>query len=100
MRCEECVAAENRLVLMKNGRTRSEDDHCPICDLPLPLDRKQSIYKACCMKIVCNGCILASEKRGLEDCPFCRAPWPEDDSQSLAMIRKRVDAGDGNLSSW
>ena len=37
-RCEECVAAGNELVLMKKGRTRSEDDDCPICSLPLPLD--------------------------------------------------------------
>ena len=27
------------------------------------------------------------------DCPFCRTPAPER-SQNLAMIRKRVDAGD------
>ena len=36
-RCEECVAEGNQLVLMKKGRTRSEDDECPICNLLLPL---------------------------------------------------------------
>ena len=92
-RCEECVAAGNQLVLMTKGRTRSEEDDCPICQLPLPLDVKQSMFKACCMKEVCNGCILAARKRGMRDCPFCRAPRPKE-SQTLAMIRKRVDAGD------
>ncbi|EJK43665.1 hypothetical protein THAOC_37869, partial [Thalassiosira oceanica] len=92
-RCEECVAAGNQLVLMKKGRTRSEGDDCPICQLPLPLDKKQSSFRVCCMKEVCNGCVLASQRRGMMDCPFCRAPTQMTDSQALAMIRKRVDAG-------
>ena len=93
-RCEECVAAGNQLVLMKKGRTRPEEDECPICNLLLPLDVGQWTIQVCCMKKVCNGCILATEKRGMFDCPFCRAPLPKDDSQGLAMARKRVDAGD------
>ena len=92
-RCEECVAAGNQLVLMKKGRNRSEEDDCPICQLPLPLDVKQSSFKACCMKEVCDGCLLAAHKRGMRDCPFCRTPTP-DESQVLAMVRKRVDKGD------
>ena len=93
-RCDECVAAGNQLVLIKKGRTRSEDDDCPICQLPLPLDAKQTSFRVCCMTLVCNGCILAAQKRGMDDCPFCRAPTPEEISQILAMIQKRVDAGD------
>ncbi|EJK68125.1 hypothetical protein THAOC_10728 [Thalassiosira oceanica] len=85
-RCEECVAAGNQLVLMKKGRTRSEGDDCPICQLPLPLDPGQWMFKACCMKKVCDGCILAAAKRGMRDCPFCRTPTP-DEIQALAMIR-------------
>ena len=45
------------------------------------------------MKRVCNGCILAAWKRGMRDCPFCRTSTPEGE-QVLAMIQKRVDAGD------
>ena len=78
---------------MKKGRTRSEDDDCPICQLPLPLEANQSSFRTCCMTRVCNGSILAAEKRGMDDCPFCRAPRP-DESQTLAMVRKRVDVGD------
>ena len=87
------MAASNQLVLMKKGRTRSEEDDCPICQLTLPVDGKQSMLKMCCMKEVCNGCVLAAVKRGMSDCPFCRTTRP-DKSQVLAMVRKRVDAGD------
>ncbi|EJK68727.1 hypothetical protein THAOC_10070 [Thalassiosira oceanica] len=92
-RCKECVDAGNQLVLMKKGRTRSEEDDCPICSLPLPLDGKQSMFMTCCMTLVCNGCIVAAEKRGMDLCPFCRAPKPKM-SQTVSMIEKRVDAGD------
>ena len=93
-RCGECVAAGNQLVLMKKGRTRSEEDDCPICSLPLPPDGHHSMFKACCVKRVCTGCILAAEKRGISDCPFCRTPTPDGVEQALTMIQKRVDAGD------
>ena len=93
-RCKECVAAGNRLVLMKKGRTRSEADDCPICQLPLPHDPNQTTFATCCMKELCNGCTLAEVKHDMSDCAFCRTPMPEDDRQLLAMIQKRVDAGD------
>merc|ERR1719310_2278974 len=49
----------------------------------------------CCMKRVCNGCLLAALRRGMFDtCPFCRTPAPADDASTLAMIQKRVDKGD------
>ena len=92
-RCQECVTAGNQLVLMKEGRERPEDDECPICNLPLPLDDRQSSFKACCMKRVCKGCILAARNRGMTDCPFCRAPIP-DEGEIIAMVQKRADAGD------
>ena len=92
-RCVECVAAGNQLVLMKKGRTRSEEDDCPICQLPLPLDDEQSCTRTCCSKRVCKGCVLAAVKRGMWDCPFCRTPAPKK-GQGLARIQKRVDAAD------
>ena len=87
------MAAGNQLMLMTKGRERAEEDECPLCNLPLPLDEEQSMFKVCCMKLVCYGCSLASRKRGMRDCPFCRTPTP-DEGQGLAMIQKRVDAGD------
>ena len=83
----------NHLVLMKKGRMRLEEDDCPICQLPLPLEGKTSKFKVCCMTKVCNGCMLAARKRGMRDCPFCRSPLPKK-SQTVSMIQKRVNAGD------
>ena len=92
-RCNECVAANNELVLMKRGRTRAEEDTCALCQLPLPVAAKECMLKPCCMKIICNGCILSTNKFGHRDCPFCRAAVP-DESEVLAMTRKRVAVAD------
>ena len=47
----------------------------------------------CCMKRVCNGCVLSCRKSGIRDCPFCRTAIPKE-SQVLAMAQKRATAGD------
>ena len=93
-RCAECVASGKQLVLMKKGRTRPEGDNCLICQLPLPLDVDQSSFYECCMKEMCHGCVFSAMKRGMWDCPFCRKPMHMIESQALAAIQKRVDAGD------
>ncbi|EJK43643.1 hypothetical protein THAOC_37893, partial [Thalassiosira oceanica] len=36
---------------------------------------------------------VQARKRGMNDCPFCRAPRPKK-SQTVSMIEKRVNAGD------
>ncbi|EJK56805.1 hypothetical protein THAOC_23233 [Thalassiosira oceanica] len=51
------------------------------------------------MRRVCYGCDLAAWKRGMLDCPFCRTPTLSNDSQILAMLQKRVNAGDP-VSIW
>lgn len=83
--------------LMASGHERPEGDRCPIClDLiELSMDEHARI-NVCCTKRVCKGCILATRKRGMWDCPFCRAPIPrqEQSSEILARVQKRVDAGD------
>ena len=82
--------------LMASGHERPDGDRCPICfDLiELPIN-KHSKLKACCMKRVCNGCILVARQRGMNDsCPFCRTTLPADDASMLAMVQKRVRKGD------
>ena len=92
-RCEECVAAGNQLVLMKRGRKRPEEDICSICQLILPVWMSGSSLMPCCMKRLCNGCILAARRRGIKNCPFCRAATPEE-SEILAMVRNRAAVDD------
>ncbi|EJK71341.1 hypothetical protein THAOC_07236 [Thalassiosira oceanica] len=43
---------------------------------------------------VCHGCVAAAGKRGMRDCPFCRASASGDDAEILAKLQKRVDAKD------
>ena len=82
--------------LLNEGHERMEGDTCTICYLytGFPL-MKHAMVKVCCMKRVCNGCILAARLRGIDDsCPFCRTPLPADDASTLAMVQKRADKGD------
>ena len=82
--------------LLDEGHERAEGDRCPICYLyiGLPLG-EHAVMNVCCIKLVCNGCILAAQRRGIDDsCPFCRTPHPADDVSSLAMIQDRVDKRD------
>ena len=78
--------------LLNEGHERAERDRCPICYLYIELPiSKHAAMNVCCMKLVCNGCILAAHQRGMNNrCPFCRAPRPTDDASRLAMIQKRV----------
>ena len=33
---------------------------------------------------------MAAQKRGMDDCPFCRSPYPDNDPDELAMLQARV----------
>ena len=82
--------------LMTSGHERWEGDACTICYLYVgfPVGR-HSKMNVCCMKRLCDGCILAAHLRGMLDCcPFCRTLPPADDASKLAMIQKRVDKKD------
>ena len=93
------LAARNHDInerLMASGLERWEGDACKICYLYIGLPTGQySMINACCMKRVCNGCILEAQRRGIYgSCPFCRTPFAKDDASTLAMVQKRVDKGD------
>ena len=94
-RCGECVTAGKGLALFAKGRERSAGDECPICSRLLPHYNNESMLYTCCMKLVCNGCELEADKRGMGNtCPFCRTPTPKSDEAILQMIQKRVKAND------
>ena len=82
--------------LMTSGHELHESFTCPLCCMPIASPVKgQAMLKTCCMKTVCNGCILASLQRGMGDtCAFCRAPTPQSVAARLARVLKRVDAKD------
>ncbi|EJK44136.1 hypothetical protein THAOC_37352, partial [Thalassiosira oceanica] len=90
------LAAQNlRQRLMSSGHKRPEGDRCPICFDLIELSMcKHAKMNVCCMKRVCDGCILVARQRGLRGCEFCRTPLPHDDASGLAMVQKRVSKGD------
>ena len=60
--CETRVAELQDEELFKEHPPREE---CPICFLPLPLGENQTIFKSCCGKVICNGCIYAMDEEAL-----------------------------------
>jgi hypothetical protein len=68
---------------------------CPICMLLLPSLFTGLMYRSCCGKIICSGCIHAVKIRdgGVNLCPFCRAPAPDSD-EMIEQINKRVEICD------
>ena len=81
--------------LYSQGHERPDRDFCPICTLPIPLPmEKHSIFKVCCMKMICDGCDYAVEIRGMSLCQFCRTPTPDNCAGSIAKIQARVKKKD------
>ncbi|EJK46064.1 hypothetical protein THAOC_35290, partial [Thalassiosira oceanica] len=89
--CKQRAAELKDEELYSQGHERPERDFCPLCTLPIPLPiDDHSVFEFCCMKRICNGCDIAAQKRGMNDCAFCRTPCPDNDADKLAMIRARV----------
>ena len=64
--CKQRAAELKDERLYGQGHERPEEDFCPICTLPVPIPTgNYSSLNACCMKMVCNGCMLAAIKRGI-----------------------------------
>ena len=82
--------------LMNSGHELPESYICPLCCLPIALPlRGNSRFEPCCLKLVCEGCNLASGQRGMgKRCAFCRTPTPKSDAAMLALVQKRVNAKD------
>ena len=104
--CEKRAAELRDEVLFKHPDSSDVED-CPICSLPLPIDRfKSTMIMPCCGKLVCDGCFVFNLKReadgGLDrKCPFCRTAMPRSDrTQSeykhwvRSNLMKRVEAND------
>ena len=94
---------------------------CTICCMPLPLDEQQSIYEACCGKLLCRGCTVASRRALLDKTSlhklgqvknkleieelefnllvrtdntpsaFCRSLRPVDNKQYIKRLQTRID---------
>ncbi len=72
---------------------------CPICFLPMPLDKQKWSFWPCCSRNICNGCVCANylsnknnKTKVWRSCPFCRTT-ASDEAETSAMM-KRVKAND------
>ena len=97
-KCKERAVELRDELLFKQPDSNHYGD-CPICSLPLPIDREKSVLKSCCSKIICNGCELANDVRQLQEnmeriCPFCRHPAPKSQEEADRNLMKRVEAND------
>jgi len=94
--CKERVAELRDELLFKQPESSHLGD-CPICFIPIPLDKYD--ISACCSKVLCDGCDYTNQlreaKQSLErKCPFCRAPVPATQKGVVSQNMKRVEAND------
>ena len=93
--CKKRAAELKDEQLYSRGHERMEVDFCPICTLAIPIPMEHhAVFNVCCNKRVCKGCVMAAQKRGMLDCPFCRTPYPSNHADALAMVQARVEKKD------
>ena len=87
--CERRVAELYDEALFKDPPPREE---CPICLLPMPIHADQSVFKSCCGKTICNGCICAMKmSEGKDLCAFCRMPPPSSAEESIKRLKNLME---------
>eukprot|EP00984_Skeletonema_dohrnii_P034564 scaffold33592_cov115-Skeletonema_dohrnii-CCMP3373.AAC.5 len=96
--CKKQAAELHDEILFKQPKSSHEGD-CPICCLPLSLDKTKSTMMSCCSKIICNGCAYSNDVRLCQEsleptCPFCRHLDPESEEEEEENIMKRVELND------
>eukprot|EP00984_Skeletonema_dohrnii_P022030 scaffold11147_cov79-Skeletonema_dohrnii-CCMP3373.AAC.2 len=84
-------------ILFKQPENHRGD--CPICCLPLQLDKEKCCMNSCCSKFICDGCAYANQIREAEmrlesKCPFCREPSPSTGEGFDKRRMKRIEAND------
>ena len=80
-------------------------EDCPICQIPLPLDRRLTSFKSCCGKSVCMGCTHAWFKeeimqgKDIDDtgtCAFCRVIDADTDGEMAKRVQLQVNKGNAH----
>jgi len=71
------------------------EEDCAICFLRLPSLASAQSYRACCGKILCQGCTYAAKKSS-SLCPFCRTPPPNSLREAMERYKKRMELNDAS----
>ncbi|EJK48112.1 hypothetical protein THAOC_33120, partial [Thalassiosira oceanica] len=83
--------------LMNSGHELPEGYTCPLCCLPISLPLgKHSTLKTCCSKTVCNGCVLALHRRGMEKTSYYdgKKGVQQDVPRAIELWTKAANLGD------
>ncbi len=96
--CKKRAAELHEEILFRQPEGSHFGD-CPICLIPLSLDRDRRTMTTCCSKLVCDGCSYANALRQLEGslgstCPFCRQRTPDSAAEAELCVMKRVQVND------
>ena len=96
--CRKRAAVLRDELLFKQPESTHLGD-CPICMFPLPIDMTKSNMNMCCSKVICDGCVYATAKRGLEmrlrpSCAFCRQPVLFTEEENYKLRTKRIEMND------
>ena len=101
-KCDRRVAELHDVDLFKEPPPREE---CPICMLPLSLEKGESMFESCCGKIICSGCIHAMAvedfKKGKKNdevgiCAFCRTLRPSSGEEDIKQLNKLMENGNAD----
>ena len=80
-------------------------EDCPICMLPLPVDAGETLFRVCCGKTICDGCIHAmimeeirkgKKKEEFGMCPYCRTPMESSDEENIKGIKSLMKSGNAD----
>lgn len=77
---------------------------CPICMLPLPLDKQHRTHMLCCGKRLCRACIEEAFRTAANfggdagNCAFCRQMPPKTEEEEFQSLRALIGRGDGEAA--
>ncbi|KAL7453152.1 hypothetical protein ACHAWC_004829, partial [Mediolabrus comicus] len=82
-------------------------NECPICMIPLPVDKdngQQEIFKSCCGNFICNGCCYVmttkaqDEGKSFEEtlCAYCRTREYRGDKEFIERLEDHMERGNGD----
>ena len=96
--CKKRVAELHDEILFKQPESTHYGD-CPICCLPLLIDKSKFILMSCCCKQICRGCYHANMEREYvgkleHKCPFCRKAVPDTEEGHIKQMMNRMEAND------
>lgn len=102
--CKKRAAELYDELLFKQPESIHRGD-CPICCLPLSVDKQKSVLMGCCLKMICNGCDHANPMdevggKFCQKCPFCREEPAETQEEIESNLMKRIEANNDPVAMY